>query len=126
MRQLAHEINDEGRHRIMQTEVPTFASPWVPYTSIAVLVDEGRTFVAFTRYWDGAVPVEQVLELVPIAQGAKVKVDARPLCRCGHTDLEHKRLSFPYTCTQCTCTGWIGEERSGVEPWEGSGTTAPS
>lgn len=37
----------------------------------------------------------------------------RPLCQCGHSDLEHKRFSFPYTCSACHCAGWIAATPQG-------------
>lgn len=41
------------------------ASAWAPYRSMAVLEDEGNTYIAVTAYYAGMIPHSQVIYINP-------------------------------------------------------------
>lgn len=65
-RTLTHDIDEHGAHRIIcATPASTAYGERVPYHTPAVL-EMDVTYIAFTQYYAGSVPVEQVMVLTPI------------------------------------------------------------
>lgn len=59
----AFEFDQEGNHRIIVNGVE---SDWHGYQFLASATVQGKLYVGATQYYDGVMPVEQVLEITAL------------------------------------------------------------
>ena len=59
------QYDNEGHFRIVKEGREDITSPWTAYRHIAILQDEGNTYMAVSAYFEGTLPVNKVMYINP-------------------------------------------------------------